>query len=141
MPSLDAARLARHGTGWVDRRRTPTITTTSDVEIESTLRLLGYVGEWHDLERRPTLAAYLKAGTGIQQSDPCIVFLGNHRVAISGELFSDVTNNGLMVDIDRARSRHKQVHRVFVLTHRIPATHIPLKTPPRRFRLGVVRRA
>lgn len=124
----DAVRLHRHGAGWVDRRRAPAITKTSHTEIESTLRLLGYAGEWHDVKGRPTLAAYLKARTGIQQSHPCVVFLGNHRVAISGELFCDVTNNGLMVDIDRARSRRKQVHRVFVLTHRIPATPIPSKT-------------
>lgn len=127
----DAVRLVRHGAGWVDRPRAPAVTKTSDDEIESTLRLLGYSGEWHDFKRRPTLAAYLKARTGIQQSHPCIAFLGNHRVAISGELFCDVTNNGLMVDIDRAPWRRKQVHRVFVLTHRIPATHIPSKTPSR----------
>ena len=124
----DAVRLVRHGAGWVDRPRAPAITTTSDDEIESTLRLLGYAGEWHDIKGRPTLAAYLKARTGIQQSHPCIVFLGNHRVAISGELFCDVTNNGLIVDIDRAPWRRKQVHRVFVLTHRIPATQIPSRT-------------
>ncbi|WP_262576167.1 hypothetical protein [Agrobacterium tumefaciens] len=124
----DAVRLARHGAGWVDRRRAPAITTTSGDEIESTLRLLGYAGEWHDFKGRPTLAAYLKQRTGIQQSHPCVVFLGNHRVAISGELFCDVTNNGLMVDIDRAPWRRKQVHRVFVLTHRIPAMPIPSKT-------------
>ncbi len=127
----DAVRLVRHGAGWVDRRRAPAVTKTSDDEIESTLRLLGYAGEWHDIKGRPTLAAYLKARTGIQQSHPCIAFLGNHRVAISGELFCDVTNNGLMVDIDRAPWRRKKVHRVFVLTHRIPATHIPPKTPSR----------
>ncbi|MDR6590088.1 hypothetical protein [Agrobacterium tumefaciens] len=127
----DAVRLVRHGAGWVDRPRAPAVTKTSDDEIESTLRLLGYSGEWHDFKRRPTLAAYLKARTGIQQSHPCIAFLGNHRVAISGELFCDVTNNGLMVDIDRAPWRRKEVHRVFVLTHRIPATHIPSKTPSR----------
>lgn len=125
----DAVRLNRHGAVWVDRRRAPAITKTHDDEIESTLRLLGYAGEWHDIKGRPTLAAYLKARTGIQQSHPCVVFMNNHRVAISGELFCDVTNNGLMVDIDRAPWRRKQVHRVFVLTHRIPATPIPSKTP------------
>ncbi|MDS7594071.1 hypothetical protein [Agrobacterium tumefaciens] len=123
----DAVRLARNGAGWVDRRRAPAVTKTSGDEIESTLRLLGYAGEWHDIKGRPTLAAYLKARTGIQQSHPCVVFLGNHRVAISGGLFCDVTNNGLMVDIDRAPWRRKPVHRVFVLTHRIPATQIPSK--------------
>ena len=124
----DAVRLVRHGADWVDRRRAPAVTKTSGNEIESTLRLLGYSGEWHDIKGRPTLAAYLKQRTGNQQSHPCVVFLRNHRVAISGELFCDVTNNGLMVDIDRAPWRRKQVHRVFVLTHRIPATHIPSKT-------------
>ncbi|HCD85523.1 MAG TPA: hypothetical protein DEQ45_17135, partial [Agrobacterium sp.] len=36
----DAVRLARHGAGWVDRRRAPAVTKTSGDEIESTLRLL-----------------------------------------------------------------------------------------------------
>ncbi|CUX35932.1 hypothetical protein [Agrobacterium deltaense] len=124
----DAVRLNRHGAGWVDRRRAPAITKMHDDEIESTLRLLGYAGERHDVKGRPTLAAYLKARTGIQQGHPCIVFLNNHRVAISGGLFCDVTNGGLMVDIDRAPWRRKQVHGVFVLTHRIPTTPIPPKT-------------
>jgi len=127
----DAVRLVRHGAGWVDLRRAPAITKTCDDEIESTLRLLGYAGEWHDAKGRPTLVAYLKQRTGIQQSHPCIVFLGDHRVAISGDLFCDVTNNGLMVDIDRAPWRRKKVSRMFVLTHRIPSTHIPSKTPSR----------
>ncbi len=124
----DAVRLNRHGAGWVDHRHAPAITKTHDDEIESTLRLLGYAGEWHDIKGRPTLAAYLKARTGIQQSHPCVVFMNNHRVAISGGLFCDVTNNGLMVDIYRAPWRRKEVHRVFVVTHRIPATPIPSKT-------------
>jgi hypothetical protein len=37
-----------------------------------------------------------------------------------------VTNNGLMVDIDRAPWRRKQVHHVFVLTRRIPAMPHPV---------------
>ncbi len=126
----DAVRLVRHDAGWVNLRRAPAITRTFDGEIESTLRLLGYAGEWHDIAGRPTLAAYLKQRTGIQRSHPCIVFLP-HPVAISGGLFCDMTNNGLMVDIDRAPWRRKKVSGVFVLTHRVPATHIPSKTPSR----------
>ncbi|MCW0001349.1 hypothetical protein OE766_24310 [Pararhizobium sp. YC-54] len=93
--------------------------------------MLGYIGQWHSVKGCPTLAAYLKNRTGIHKGHPCIVFLTDHCVAISGELFCDLTNNGVMIDIDRAPGRRKLVNHVFVVTGRIFAAHIPSKPSSR----------
>lgn len=103
----------------------------SDTEIEETMRVLGYVGQWHTIAGCPTLAAYLKHRSGIQESHPCIVFLTNHCVAVSGDLFCGHTNRGIMIDIDRAPDRRKLVNRVFVVTGRISATPAPHKSSSR----------
>lgn len=128
----DAYRLVRHGPGWTNRSRAPAIMGAHDWETEKVLRLFGYVGTWHGVGGKPTLAAYLKGRTGLQRTHPCVVLVTRHYVAVSGWLFCDTFSKGLVVDADAAPRPRKRVQKVFVITGRIPPTaHIPSKTPAR----------
>lgn len=125
----DAFRLAIHGPNWVHNRHTPAIMHVDEDEIQSTLLLLGYVGEWHEFPKRPSLAAFLSKRTGLLRSHPCIVFLRGYQIAISGGVLCDARNGGVVVDIDDAPGRRCRIHKVFVLTHRVPPKMVPSKSP------------
>lgn len=56
-------------------------------ETGQVLRLFGYVGAWHEVAGRPTLATYLKGRTGAERTHPCVVLVTGHYVAVSGWLF------------------------------------------------------
>lgn len=126
----DAYRLVRHGPGWPNLPRAPAIMRAPLSETEQVLRLFGYVGVWHEVAGRPTLAAYLKGRTGVERTHPCVVLVTRHYVAVSGWLFCDTFSKGLVVDADAAPQPRKRVQKVFVITGRIPpAAHIPSKAP------------
>src|SRR5690606_2284494 len=96
----DAFRYVRYGASWTSRRRSPPIMGTHTHETERVLRLFGYVGAWHKVSGRPTLAAYLEGRRGVQRTHPCVVLVTGHYVAISGWLFCDTFSKGLVVDAD-----------------------------------------
>jgi len=124
----DAARLVLFGSGWVNRPRPRFVGAMSDTAIEESLRVLGYIGQWHNAAARPTLAAYLKNRTHLHKTHPCIVGLTDRRVAICGDLYCDLTNRGRVIDVKKASSRRervKRVKRVFVVSHRILPMPIP----------------
>ena len=126
----DAFRLVRYGANWTSRHRSPPIMGTYPHEVESALRLFGYVGVWRTVEGLPTLAAYLEGREGLQRTHPCVVRVKRHVVAVSGWVFCDTLSKGQVVDADKAPGRRKRVKEVFVVTRRItPAAHIPTKTP------------
>ncbi|MBB3612993.1 hypothetical protein [Rhizobium sp. BK602] len=128
----DGYRFVRHGAGWTSWSRAPAIMRTTTLETEQVLRLFGYVGAWHKVPGRPTLAAYLEERTGLQRTHPTIVRVHGHVVAVSGWLFCDTFSGGEVVDADKAPGRRKRVKDVFVVTRRVPpAAHIPTKTPAR----------
>lgn len=127
----DAFRLVRYGASWTSRRRSPPIMGTHAHETERVLRLFGYVGAWHEVAGRPTLAAYLDDRTGEQRTHPCVVIVTGHCVAVSGWVFCDTFSKGRVVDADTAPGRRKRVQKVFVITGRTaPAAHIPTKVVP-----------
>ncbi|MGQ3210913.1 MAG: hypothetical protein ACT6U0_21390 [Shinella sp.] len=127
----DAFRLVRYGTNWIRRHRSPPIMGTYTHEIERVLRLFGYVGAWHKVPGRPTLAAYLEDRGGLQRTHPCVVRVTRHVVAVSGWVFCDTASKGQLVNADDAPGRRKRVKDVLVITGRIPpAAHIPTKAAP-----------
>lgn len=123
----NAARLVLFGSGWVNRPRPQFVGAMSDTAIEESLRVLGYIGQWHDAAARPTLAAYLKNRTHLHKTHPCIVGLTDRRVAICGDLYCDLTNRDRVIDVKNAPSRRERVTRVFVVSHRILPMPIPQK--------------
>lgn len=129
----DAFRLVRHGAGWTEYDRAPSIMGTQDYEVQRVLRLLGYVGSWRRIARQPTLAAYLEGRTGVERTHPCVVHVTGHWVAVSGWVFCDTFSNGQVVDADQAPGRRKRAKDVFVITSRCPPTvDIPTKAAPVR---------
>lgn len=129
----DAFRLVRYGANWTSRRRSPPIMGTYTHEVERVLRLFGYVGTWHKVPGRPTLAAYLEDRSGLQRAHPCVVRVTRHVVAVSGWVFCDTASKGQLVDADKAPGRRKRVKDVFVITRRVaPTSHIPTKAAPVR---------
>lgn len=129
----DAFRFVRYGSAWTSRRRSPPIMGTYTYEIQRVLRLFGYVGAWHKVGGRPTLAAYLNERTGLQRTHPCVVLVTGHYVAVSGWLFCDTFSEGQVVDADTAPGRRKRVKQVFVINERIAAAvYIPSKDVPVR---------
>lgn len=129
----DAFRLVRHGAGWTEYDRAPSITGTRDYEVQRVLRLFGYVGSWRRIAGQPTLAAWLEGRTGVERTHPCVVHITGHWVAVSGWVFCDTFSKGQVVDADQAPGRRKRAKDVFVITSRCPPTaHIPTKAAPVR---------
>lgn len=134
----DAFRFVRYGASWTSRRRSPPIMGTHAHETERVLRLFGYVGVWHQVAGRPTLAAYLDGRTGVQRTHPCVVIVTGHCVAVSGWVFCDTFSKGQVVDADTAPGRRKRVQKVFVITGCVaPAAYIPRKAMPDRIARSV----
>lgn len=127
--AADAIRQVRYGARWLDFSYTPPIQWASGCEIEQALHLLGFVGQWRRLPDQPTLAVYLNARAGAERDHPCVVFLGNNPVAVSGGVFCDVFSHGEVVDIDDAKGRRKRVSRVYVLIKRIAPSPIASRQP------------
>lgn len=125
----DAIRQVRYGERWLDFPYTPPIKGTRGGEIEQALRLLGYIGQWRWLHHKLTLAAYLNDRTGVERDHPCVVFIGNYPVAVSGGVFCDIFSDGVVVDIDDAKGRRRKVSRVLVLTKRIAPSKTASRTP------------
>lgn len=129
----DAFRLVRHGAGWTEYDRAPSITGTRDYEVQRVLRLFGYVGSWRRIAGQPTIAGYLEGRTGVERTHPCVVHVTGHWVAVSGWVFCDTFSKGQVVDADEAPGRRKRVKNVFVITSRCPPTpDIPTKAAPVR---------
>lgn len=123
---LDSYRLVRHGPEWVDRGRTPRITGAALRETEETLRLLGFVGEWHQIERAPTLDAFAASRSDKMRTHPLLVVVTGHYVAIHGERFCDTFSRGKVVNLDKAPRRRKRVRKVLLITGKVPpSTQIP----------------
>lgn len=124
----DCFRLARFGSHWRDRPRSPPIMGTRDREVEHAMRSLGFHGHWQTVPGNPTLAAFLESRQGLLRSHPTIVCVTRHYVAVSGWLFCDTFTEGQVVDADDAPRRSKRVKRVFVVTGRSAAmADIPRK--------------
>ncbi|RVP95803.1 hypothetical protein [Sinorhizobium meliloti] len=124
----DCLRLARFGSHWVDRPRSPPIMGTRDHEVEHAMRSLGFHGHWQTVPGNPTLAAFLESRQGLLRTHPTIIQVTRHYVAVSGWLFCDTFTKGEVVDADDAPGRRKRVKRVFIVTGRSAAvTDIPRK--------------
>jgi hypothetical protein len=123
----DAFRLARYGSGWIDRARAPAIAGTSGSDVAAVLRMFGFVGYWEKVKGDPTLAAFLEGRQGKIRTHPCIVEVTGHWVAVSGWQFCDTFSKGIVVEADHAPGRRKRVKRAFVIVDRVATVDVPRK--------------
>lgn len=124
----NAFRLVRHGRDWVNFRQSPPIMGVSIEELEATLRLFGFGGSWKGPCQAQSLAAWLESRNGDERTNPTIVRVTGHAVAIRGWEFCDTISNGLVIDANEAPGRRRLVRDVFVIDRMFaPAAHIPSK--------------
>lgn len=124
----NAFRLVRHGKDWVNFRQSPPIMGVSIEELEATLRLFGFGGSWKGACPAQSLAAWLENRRGVERTNPLIVRVTGHAVAVRGWEFCDTISNGLVVDANEAPGRRRVVRDVFVIDRMFaPAANIPSK--------------